>query len=331
MDLRTDYLGLSLDHPVIASASPMTDKEENIRRMEDAGAAAVVMHSLFEEQINQEAAAVDRLLASGEESFGEALSYFPPLDHYRASEERYLEILSSASAAVDIPVIASLNGVSPAGWTGHATAMEQAGASAIELNIYYIAADLDESGREVEARYLEIIRAVKTAVSIPVAVKTGPFFSAFGHMARQMVAAGADGLVLFNRFYQPNFDLEQMAVTRTLELSDAEEIRAGLLWIAVLYQRLGASIAASTGVESPAEVVKYLMAGADVVMTTSSLLRHGIGYLGSLRDGLGEWMDRRGYESLELLRGSMSLSRVADPSAFERANYIRMLEEFEPA
>ncbi len=331
MELNTEYLGLTLSHPIVASASPMTDSEDNIRRMEDAGAAAVVMHSLFEEQIRQETAAIDRLLTTGEESFGEALSYFPPLTDYRASEDRYLEILAAASSAIDIPLVASLNGVTAEGWTGHATAMEQAGASAIELNIYYIAADAAESGQQVESRYLEIIRAVKGAVSVPVAVKVGPFFSAFAHMAQQMVGAGADGLVLFNRFYQPNFDLEQMAVTRTLELSRAEEIRAGLLWISVLYRKLGASIAASTGVEGPAEVIKYLMAGADVVMTTSSLLRHGIGHLGSLRKGLGDWMDRHGFDSLEPLRGSMSLSRVANPSAFERANYIRMLEEFEPA
>jgi len=331
MDLSTDYLGLELAHPVIASASPLTGDTGNIRRMEDAGAAAVVMHSLFEEQIRKEAATMDRLLSSGADSFGEALSYFPPLTDYRASEESYLETLTAASAAVDIPVIASLNGISPSGWTGHATAMEQAGAKAIELNIYYIAADAAESGQQVEARYLDIIRAVKGAVSIPVAVKVGPYFSAFSHMAHQMVGAGADGLVLFNRFYQPNFDLEQMAVTRALELSRAEEIRTGLLWISVLYQKLGASIAATTGVETHVEIVKYLMAGADVVMTTSSLLRNGIEYLGVLRDDLDGWMERHGFASLAPLRGSMSLSRVADPSAFERANYIRILEDFEPA
>ena len=331
MDMRTEYLGLQLAHPIIASASPITGSVDDIRRLEDAGAAAIVMPSLFEEQLRQEAMAMDRLMAAGEESFAEATSYFPPVADSHGGLDRYLETLRQASEAADIPIIGSLNGISAEGWVGYATGVESAGASAIELNIYYIPADLAESGQDVEQRYLDVVRAVKSSVSVPLAVKVGPYFSAFGHMARELVLAGADGLVLFNRFYQPDYDIDKLEIARTLELSAAGEIRPGLLWIALLYRRLGTSLAATTGVEDYRQVVKYLMAGADVVMTTSSLLRHGAGFIGQLRDGLSDWLLQRDYGQVDDVRGCMSLDRVPDASAYERANYIRILEEFEYA
>ncbi len=329
MNLHTEYLGLELDHPIIASPSPMTASLDDIRRLEDAGAAAIVMPSLFEEQLRKESEATERLIAAGEESFPEAMSYFPEVAGHRGGLDRYLEVLRKAAETTDVPVIASLNGVSAEGWIGYATGLEQAGADALELNVYYIPADMAESGRDVEERYLEVVRAVKAAVSIPVAVKVGPYFSAFGQMAREITWAGADGLVLFNRFYQPDFDIDKLEVARTLDLSSPAEIRAGLLWLALLHGRVGASLAASTGVETFREVVKYLMAGADVVMTTASLLRHGPGHLRQLREGLSEWLLARDYTSVDDLRGCMSLDRVPDASAYERANYIRILEEFE--
>ena len=329
MNLRTEYLGLELDHPLVASPSPITASLDDIRRLEDAGAAAIVMPSLFEEQLRKESEAMERLISVGGESFPEAMSYFPEVVGHRGGLDRYLDVLRKATESTDVPVIASLNGVTADGWVGYATGLEQAGADAIELNVYYIPANLAESGRDVEERYLEVVRAVKAAVSIPIAVKVGPFFSAFGQMAREIAGAGADGIVLFNRFYQPDFDIEKLEVARTLDLSTAAEIRAGLLWLALLYGRIGASLAASTGVETFREVVKYLMAGADVVMTTSSLLRHGPDHLARLREGLSEWLLERDYSSVEDIRGCMSLDRVPDASAYERANYIRILEEFE--
>jgi dihydroorotate dehydrogenase (fumarate) len=329
MNLETDYLGLQLAHPLVASASPLTSESGSICALEDAGAAAVVMNSLFEEQLTREDAAFESFLGAGNEAYAEALSYFPSVGAYRSTSDRYLEILRTAAERCDIPVIGSLNGVSAEGWTGYATGMEQAGAAAIELNVYHIPADLEESGEEVEERYLAVVRAVRAAVSVPVAVKLAPYFSAFGHMATRLVAAGADGLVLFNRFYQPDFDLESLEASPSLELSSPVEIRPGLLWLAALRGRLSASLAASSGVSGPEEAVKYLLAGADAVMTTSSLLRHGIGYMTTLRDGVHEWLDARGYRSVDQVRGLLSMENVVDPSAFERANYIRLLEGFE--
>ncbi|MDH3871832.1 MAG: dihydroorotate dehydrogenase-like protein, partial [Gammaproteobacteria bacterium] len=279
MDLRTTYMGMQLKHPIVASASPLAEKLDNIRRMEDAGAAAVVMFSLFEEQIKHESAAIEHLITSGAESYAESLSYFPGYDDYDTGPDEYLNLLRQATEAVDIPVIGSLNGITNEGWVNTARMMQEAGASAIELNTFYIPAHLYMTGREVEQRYIEVLKAVKESVTIPVALKLSPFFSAIGNMARQFDEAGADALVLFNRFYQPDFDLDRMEVVPDLELSSPSEIRLPLLWIAVLYGRINASIAATRGVHSPAEVVKYLMAGADVVMTTSGVLRNGIGFL----------------------------------------------------
>ena len=327
MDLRTCYLGLDLPHPLVASASPLTKDLAGIRRLEDAGAAAIVLFSLFEEQIRHEQAALEHLTRVSSEVSAEAPSFFPPLEA-RIGPARYLEHVQRARAAVDVPIIASLNGVTPGGWVEYATRLEQAGAHAIELNVYHIPAGLEETGRDVEARTLHVLRAVKAAVSIPVAIKLGPFWSAFGHMARQLDEAGADGLVLFNRFYQPDFDLERRQVVPSLELSTPGELRLPLLWTAVLHGRVRASLAASTGVHSPIEVVKYLLAGADVVMTTSALLRHGPSHLRLLKDGLSEWLERNNAASVAQVRGSMSQRKVADPAAFERANYLEILESY---
>jgi dihydroorotate dehydrogenase (fumarate) len=328
VDLRTKYMGLDLAHPLIASASPLTKDLGAFKRLEDANAAAVVMFSLFEEQIEWERESLRHLTEIGSESFPEALSYFPSAERYRVGPDQYLELIRRATEAVRIPIIASLNGVSHQGWMDYARQIQQAGAAALELNVYHIPSTLYESGREVEQRYLDIVRAVKAAVTIPVALKLSPFFSAVGHMAQQLDEAGVDGLVLFNRFYQPDFDLEHRQVVPDLELSTPREIRLPLLWIAILYGKLRPSLAASTGVHSELEIVKYVMAGADVVMTTSALLANGIPHLGKLVAGLAEWMNAREYTSVAQMRGSMSQERVADPTAFQRANYIRVLESY---
>jgi dihydroorotate dehydrogenase (fumarate) len=327
-DLATTYMGLELEHPIVASAGPLSQTLDGIRRLEDAGAAAIVLFSLFEEQIRLENAAAERLLGAGTESFPEALSYFPQVDYYEVGPEPYLDLVRRAREATRVPIIASLNGITDRGWIDYARNIEEAGAAGLELNVYYIPADLETTGREVEERYLEVLRAVKATVGIPVAMKLSPFFSAFGAMARQLVSIGADGLVLFNRFYQPDLDLERLAVAPTLQLSRSEEIRLPLLWLAILHGRLPVSLAASTGVHAPDEVVKYLLAGADVVMTTSALLEHGPQHLAALRDGLRQWLQQRGYASVQQMKGSMSQRNVADPAAFERANYIKVLESF---
>ena len=328
MDLTTTYMGMKLKHPIIASSSPLSGNVASIKRLEDAGASAVVMFSLFEEQLKHDTAALEHLMTAGTESFAESLSYFPEIDDYTVGPDTYLEVLRKASEAVDIPIIGSLNGITNAGWIEYAQLMQQAGAKGIELNIYYIPADLTTTGREVEQRYVEIVAAVKAAVTVPVAVKLSPFFSAIGSMAKSLDDAGADALVLFNRFYQPDFDLDKLEVAPNLQLSTPDEIRLPLLWLAVLYGRLRASLGATRGVHTPIEVVKYVMAGADAVMTTSALLKNGVGYLSTLHDGLKAWMDVHGYESVTQMKGSMSQRNVADPTAFERANYIKTLESY---
>jgi dihydroorotate dehydrogenase (fumarate) len=312
----------------VASSSPLSGSVANIKRMEDAGAAAVVMFSLFEEQLKHESAALEHLMTAGTESFAESLSYFPEVEDYTVGPDSYLELLRQASEAVDIPIIGSLNGITNTGWIEYAQMMQQAGARGIELNIYYIPADLTTSSHEVEQRYIEIVKGVKAAVTVPVAVKLSPFFSAIGSMAKSLDDAGVDALVLFNRFYQPDFDLETLEVAPNLQLSTPEEIRLPLLWIAVLYGRLLASLGATRGVHTPVEVVKYVMAGADAVMTTSALLKNGIDYLTILRDGLKTWMEMHHYVSVRQMKGSMSQRNVADPTAFERANYIKTLESY---
>lgn len=328
MDLTTTYLGLALEHPLVASASPLSDSVDGIKRLEDGGAAAVVMFSLFEEQIRQESAALSHLTEAGGESFAESLSYFPEAVDYRIGGESYLDLIQRGSEAVDIPLIASLNGVTDAGWTDYAKEMESAGAAALELNVYHIPADLTETGRDVEQRYLDILKSVKAAVAIPVSMKLSPFFSATGNMCKQLDDAGADGLVLFNRFYQPDLDLNKLTVAQTLELSTPAEIRLPLLWIAVLYGKVKCSLAATTGVQSQDEVLKYLMAGADAVMSTSALLKNGPAHAHTLINQLKDWMERKEYESVAQLQGSMSQQNVADPTAFERGNYIKILAAY---
>jgi dihydroorotate dehydrogenase (fumarate) len=328
MDLSTRYLGLALKNPLVASAGPLNGSLDNIRRLEDYGAAAVVLPSIFEEQVDYEEQLIEQLIATGSDSYAEALSYFPAQATYAIGPDRYLDLVRRARQAVGIPVIGSLNGVSNHGWINYAREIEAAGAAAIELNVYFIASDLDLSGREVEQRYIDILKAVKHAVKIPVAVKLGPYFSAFGYLARQLDHAGADGLVLFNRFYEPDIDLARMALVSKLELSGAYEMRLPLLWVSVLAGRLKASLAASTGVDSADDVVKYLLAGADVVMTTSSLLRHGIPHIKELLGGLEAWLDVRDLATLAAIRGRLSHRNVVDAGAFERANYIKMLQAY---
>ncbi|MFO1432088.1 MAG: dihydroorotate dehydrogenase-like protein [Candidatus Competibacteraceae bacterium] len=329
MDLSTNYMGLKLKHPIVASASPLSEKVDSIKRLEDAGAAAVVMFSLFEEQIRFENEAFEDYWEVSTDMYAESIDYFPIKQDYHVGPERYLETLQQATEAVDIPIIASLNGVTNSGWIDYAKQLQQAGAKGIELNIFYIPADLELTGQAVEQRYLEIAKAVKSAVSIPVALKLSPFFSSMGNMAKRFTEeAGVDALVLFNRFYQPDYDLEHLEVLRNLELSTPNEIRLPLLWIAILRGRINASLAATSGVHTPVEVIKYLMAGADAVMTTSALLKNGPSYLRKLIDGTQAWLEQKQYQSVSQLKGSMSQKNVLDPTAFERANYIKILESY---
>lgn len=328
MDLTTRYLGLKLRNPIVAGAGPLTAELDNIRHLEDYGAGAVVLPSIFEEQIERERQLIEDLTSLGTDSNPEALTYFPAQSTYAIDPGRYLDLVHRAAGAVDIPVIASLNGMTDHGWVDYARQIEMAGASAVELNIYFIPSDLDLSGHAVEQRYLDILKAVKATVRIPVAVKVGPYFSSIGNMTRRLDQAGADGIVLFNRFYQPDIDLARLTLISDLDLSQPSETRLPLLWLGVLAGRVQASLAASTGVNSADDVVKYLLVGADVVMTTSSLLRHGSGYIKVLREGVEHWLAARGANSLASIRGSMSHRNITDPTAFERANYIKILQGY---
>jgi dihydroorotate dehydrogenase (fumarate) len=329
MDLTTTYLGLALRTPLVASASPLSMSLASLRRLEDAGASAIVMHSLFEEQIHQEMHQLDHYLNYGVNSFAEALDYFPDLGHYNLGSDAYLTLISEAKAALDVPIIGSLNGVSPGGWTNHAQKIQEAGADALELNIYYVAADVDVTGAAVEQMYLEVIRAVRESVSIPVAVKMNPYFSSMANMARQMAAAGADALVLFNRFYQPDFDLERLEVVPHLVLSSSHELRLPLRWVAMLHGRVPVDLAITTGVHTHEDVLKGMMAGAKVTMVASELLRHGVERIGQIEAELVRWMTDHEYVSIRQMQGSMSQLHVADPAAFERANYMKVLQSWQ--
>lgn len=330
MAFTTNYLGLTLKNPLVASASSLNSKLDNIRRLEDAGAGAIVLPSVFQEQIEADADALSSRVDVHAESSPEALSYFPGAvaNPYGMGQDRYLNLVRRARAAVAVPVIASLNGSSRAGWTDFAQLIEQAGAAALELNMYHIPTDLLESGQIIEARYIEIVDAVCGSIKLPVAVKLTPYLSSIGHFAGRLVERGAAGLVLFNRLLEPDIDLLRMKLTDRLELSEPDEMRLPMLWIAIFSGRTKASLAASTGVSDVAGVVKYLLAGADVVMTTSALLRHGIGYMSTLVDGLREWMDEREIASLDDMRGMMSWLRSRDRSVYSRANYLRILEHY---
>ncbi len=329
MDLTTRYLGLELKSPVVASAGPLNRHLDNLLRLEAFGAGAVVLPSVFEEQIEREQEIIDALVDQGAESFGEALSYFPAQTAYALDTSDHLALVEQAARALNIPLIASLNGTTDSGWVDYARDMQDAGAAAIELNIFFVPSDPAQSGRDVEARYLDVVRAVTSTVQIPVSVKIGPYFSSPGHMAGELVAAGAEGLVLFNRFYEPDIDPATLTVRPGLELSSAFEMRLPLLWIGVLAGRTKASLAATTGVDGPEDVVKYLLAGADVVMTTSALLRHGVDHMKVLVDGLGDWLSSRGLSSPDDIRGKMSHRNVDNPQAYERANYIKVLQDID--
>jgi dihydroorotate dehydrogenase (fumarate) len=325
IDLSTTYLGKELRSPIVASASPLTGTLGSLQRLEEAGAGAVVLPSLFEEQITHEEDRTDRVLETGAECFAEALSYFPELEEYNTGPDEYLRLIEAASSTLSIPVIASINGVSEGWWVRYARSLEEAGADAIELNVYYVAADARQSGEDVERQYLDLIEAVRGSIRVPLAVKIGPFFSSIAHMARRMVAAGADGLVLFNRFYQPDLDLESFHVTRHLTLSTSNDLRLPLRWIAILHGRVDASIAATTGVHTAEDVVRVLMVGADVAMMASALLRHGAERIADVERGLREWMLVNEYDSVSELRGCMSQRSTPDPAAFERANYVKTI------
>ncbi|WP_337868229.1 dihydroorotate dehydrogenase-like protein [Meiothermus sp.] len=329
-DLSTSYLGIKLAHPVVASASPLSYTLDGIRRLEDAGVAAVVMYSLFEEQIEQESHALHHYLEYGTHSYAEALDYFPQPDQFNVGPHEYLELLRKAKEATQIPIMGSLNGVSSGGWIEYARMMQEAGADAIELNLYYLPTDPTLTGLEVEEMYLDVVRDVSQSVTIPIAVKVGPYFSNFTHMAARFVQAGASGLVLFNRFYQPDFDLEHLEVTPNLVLSRADELRLPLTWIAILYGRIQADFAITSGVHSHLEVLKGMMAGAKVVMMASELLKNGVERVGAILQDLQTWMQEHEYESIRQMQGSMSQKHVANPDAFERGNYMKVLRSWRP-
>jgi len=325
VDLRTRYLGLELRSPLVASASPLTGELDGLRRLQDAGAAAAVLPSLFEEQLTHDQVELDRLLETTSEHVGEAQSYFPELEDYNTGPWSYLQRIEQAKRAVAIPVIASLNGVTPGGWVRHAERMQDAGADALELNLYSVATDPRVGAAELEARYLELVAAVRAAVTVPLAVKLSPFFTALANMAVRIVEAGADGLVLFNRFYQPDLDLDSLDVVPRLVLSTSEELRLPLRWMAILRGQVRASLAATTGVHTGLDAAKVLLAGADVAMMTSALLRHGAGHVRTVERELVAILAERDYDSVAQLRGSMSRSSMPDPAGFERANYMRTL------
>jgi dihydroorotate dehydrogenase (fumarate) len=325
MDLSTIWLGLPLRHPLIASSSPLTGDVDNLRRLEDAGAAAVILPSIFEEQIDHEGAEYERWTGTGAESSAEATSYFPP-SATASGQHRYLDLIRRARDALKIPVVASLNGITDHGWIEYARLIEQAGAHALELNTFFVPVEAALDGPTVEQRHLQVLRTVKAAVSLPITVKLSPYFSAPGDMVRQLDRAGAAGVSLFNRFYQPDIDLTTMRMKRDLDLSTPAELRLPLLWIGVLAGQLNGSLAATTGVHSAEQAIKYLLAGADVVMTASSLLRYGIDHMTTLLTDLTEWLDARAVGSISEIRGVMSRHRLGDPFAFERANYINILQ-----
>ncbi len=328
MNLTTDYLGLKLRSPLVVSASPLSEDLDNIKRMEDAGAAAVVLYSLFEEQLRQDRLELHKNLQQGTESFAEALTYFPDAGEYHLGPEEYLKHIAAAKKATRIPIIASLNGSSAGGWTDYAKQIQQAGADALELNIYYIPTDLDMSGTVVEENYINILKAVKANVTIPVAVKLSPFFSNFANMAKRLDQAGANGLVLFNRFYQPDIELESLEVKPNILLSTPMAMRLPLRWIALLHGKLQASLAATSGIHRASDALKMLMVGADVTMLCSTIIRHGIPQIAMIERELVDWLEEHEYESVSQLKGSLSQKNCAEPAAFERAQYMKALTSF---
>lgn len=333
MDLSTSYLGLTLRSPLVVSAcAPLSEELDNIKRMEEHGAAAVVLYSLFEEQLRLERNELDHHLTQGTESYPEALTYFPEPAEFHVGPEQYLKHIARAKAAVNIPIIASLNGSTLGGWTEYARQIQQAGADALELNIYYIPTDPAMTGAEVEQMYLDVVHDVKANISIPLAVKVGPYFSSFANMAMRLAKAGADGLVIFNRFYQPDFDLERLEVVPNLTLSSAWELRTPIRWVSILYGKVPVDFAVTRGVHSYEDVLKGVMAGANVTMMASELLRNGVNRIGLIVQEVAQWLEDHEYHSLQQARGSMSQQNVAEPAAFERANYMKVLQswKFDP-
>jgi dihydroorotate dehydrogenase (fumarate) len=328
MDLSTTYLGLKLRTPLVPSASPLSEEIDNIKQMEDAGASAVVLYSLFEEQLRQDRAELAHHMEHGTESFAEALTYFPEPEEFRLGPEEYLEHIAKAKKAVKIPIIASLNGSSVGGWTDYAKKIEKAGADALELNIYYIPTDANLGCEQIEKVYLDILKAVKSTVTIPVAVKLSPFFTNFAHTAQLFDQSGADGLVLFNRFYQPDIDLESLEIKPNILLSTPMAMRVPLRWIALLYGKVKGNLAATSGIHRASDVLKMLMAGADVTMLCSALIRHGVRQIGVIERDLVAWMEEHEYSSVTQLKGSLSQKNCADPSAFERAQYMKAISQF---
>lgn len=330
MSLATNYLGLVLKNPIVASSSPLSHTVDSIRRLEDAGASAVVMYSLFEEQITFDSLYVDYFLRSGANSYAESLSYFPEMDEYNVGPDEYMNLVRRAKEAADIPIIGSLNGVSAGGWTNYAALIEDAGADALELNVYYVPTDVALTGADVEDIYLDLLRQVRSTVSIPIAMKLSPFFSSTANMAKRLVEEGADGLVFFNRFYQPDLNLKTLEVEPRLVLSNSNELGLPLRWVAILYGRVLADLAITTGIHTSEDVLKGLMAGAKVTMMASELLQRGIR---RIKDVLGEmevWMNEHEYESVAQMIGSMSQQHCAEPAAFERANYMKILDSYRP-
>jgi dihydroorotate dehydrogenase (fumarate) len=329
VDLSANYLGLQLKNPVVASASPISKKLDGIRSLEDAGAGAVVMYSLFEEQIVQESLALDYYLSQGTDTYAEAITYFPDLQHYNIGPDEYLNLIRKAKQAVNVPIIGSLNGVSTGGWIDYAKKIEQAGADALELNVYYIPTDFNLTSQELEQTYIDLVKDVHAQIHIPLAVKLNPFFTALPNLCGRLVQAGASGLVLFNRFMQPDLDIETLEVTPNLVLSSSNEMRLPLRWIAIMYGRIQADLALTTGVHTAQDVLKAMMAGASVAMMASALLSNGVKQIGEVLSGVQTWMETFEYESIQQMKGSMSQRAVAEPSAFERANYMKALTTFD--
>ncbi len=328
--LNTKYLGLNLKNPLVASASPLTRELDNFRKLEDAGASAIVMHSLFEEQINIESEELDRYLSVAEHVSAEALDMFPEASDYHLGPDEYLEQIVKAKAAVNVPIIGSLNGISPGGWTRYAKLIQDAGADALELNIYFIPTNPNIDAEQIENEYSYLVKEVKRGLRIPVAVKLSPFFTSMASFANRMDKAGANGLVLFNRFYQPDFDLEELDVVPTLQLSRSNELRMRLHWVAILFGKIQADMAVTGGVHTAEDVIKSMMAGARVAMTTSALLQNGIDYMRFILTEIREWMEKHEYESIEQMQGSMSQKSVRHPAAYERANYVKVLSSYAP-
>jgi dihydroorotate dehydrogenase (fumarate) len=326
LDLNTTYLGLKLRTPLVPSASPLSQEIDGIRRLEDAGASAVVLYSLFEEQLRRDSLELDHHLNAAAESFAESQNFFPQPTEFHLGPEEYLNHIRKAKEAVGIPIIASLNGATAGGWTQYARQMEQAGADALECNIYFIPTDMNTRGADIEQTYLEIVKSVKSAVRIPVAVKLSPFFSNMANMAKRLDETGVNGMVLFNRFYQPDIDLEELEITPNVLLSTPQALRLPLTWIGILFGRVKASLAATSGVHGPDDVIKLLMVGSDVVMLCSTLLRNGVSHLRYIERGLFDWMEEHEYESVAQMKGSMSQLRCPDPTAFERAQYMRAVK-----